>query len=144
LWKFQIQLRPALIHSSPWEQLLLRRWLFRCGIVINNIWGRIKPVAHCSFMKLDGEASTRINVFRGPKLQDGPLMISLAAKAQHLMYIVTVTKEAYSNSSQTHKRRIPKLCMNPNFYHYHSFFGPQRNYWFFLDTEINATRDLDV
>jgi hypothetical protein len=54
-------------------------------------------------------------------------MISLA-EAQHLMYIVTVTKEAYSNSSQTHKRRIPKLCMNPNFYHYHSFFGPQRNY----------------
>ena len=59
----------SLIHEARWGGIL--EWIF------------------------DG---TRINVFRGSKLQDGPLMISLAAEAQHLMYIVTVTNEAYSNS----------------------------------------------
>jgi hypothetical protein len=52
--------------------------------------------------------------FHGSRLQDEPLMMSLA-EAQHLIYI-TGTKEAYSNSKTVKStRKNPQTVYEPQF-----------------------------
>lgn len=140
------------------RSIFLRRWLRLCGISMINGWSRISGSAstihEAKGVAASDEFSTaNLECMRLNQDQHATMLIHQSCRMDHKLNqwqklglhsesgFFTSCKAQRNESSlfkfkncQIHTKRIPILCcMNPNFYHYHSFIEPRRrlliSYW---------------